>query len=190
MTVLEQLDRIMNGRTSTILECVDKIIREESEAPVEIEVQTTDEEGNLQALLNFIKSAVGKVTIKAVDTTEDGQADEQDFELSGVKISNIEVETVEDHESEETGEYKSEGEDEPLKESKNWSGGAHENWHPKEGFFEQSAEKIAKGLKAASDDQKQASSRLNFYINRAGKNLSDEDKSKLKHAKDILKELY
>lgn len=63
-------------------------------------------------------------------------------------------------------------------------------WEPKEGFFKQSAEKIAKGLKRASKDKRQATSRLTFYINRAGKNLSAKDKKRLENAKDILHGLY
>ena len=73
---------------------------------------------------------------------------------------------------------------------KKWSGDVHEKWHPPEGFFKQSAEKIAHGLKSKSDSLKQAMSRLNFYINRAGKNLSAEDKKRLENAKDKLHRLY
>ena len=63
-------------------------------------------------------------------------------------------------------------------------------WSPPEGFFEKSSEAVAKGLKSASKDLKQAMSRLNFYINRAGKNLSDEDHSRLEAAKTKLSALY
>ncbi|MEZ4689908.1 MAG: hypothetical protein R3A12_06880 [Ignavibacteria bacterium] len=45
------------------------------------------------------------------------------------------------------------------------------HWHPEEGFFGQSSEKIAEGLKSASDSLAQAMDRLDFYINRAGSNL-------------------
>lgn len=71
-----------------------------------------------------------------------------------------------------------------------WSGEVKEKWSPEEGFFEKSATAIAKGLKAASKDLKQAMSRLNFYINRAGKNLSAEDKERLESAKEKLHSLY
>jgi len=71
-----------------------------------------------------------------------------------------------------------------------WSADVETKWHPPEGFFEQSAEQIAKGLKDASDSLKQAMSRLDFYINRAGDNLSDERKLALEKAKKILDELY
>jgi len=67
-----------------------------------------------------------------------------------------------------------------------WSGGVKTKWEPPEGFFKKSASAIASGLMSASDNLKQAMSRLNFYINRAGKNLSAEDKSKLDKAKEIL----
>lgn len=77
-----------------------------------------------------------------------------------------------------------------LNEKEMWSGNVKTKWHPKEGFFTQSAEKIATGLKRASDDFKQAISRLNFYLNRAGKNLSADDKSRLALAKEKLRKLY
>lgn len=66
----------------------------------------------------------------------------------------------------------------------------HEKWHPPEGFFLQAADKIASGLKSASKDYKTAMSRLNFYINRAGKNLADIDKSRLENAKTKLAKLF
>jgi hypothetical protein len=77
-----------------------------------------------------------------------------------------------------------------LNEKKMWSAKVETEWHPKEGFFSQSAEKIASGLKRASTDLKQAMSRLNFYKNRAGKNLSAEDKARLDTAKEKLHALY
>ena len=63
-------------------------------------------------------------------------------------------------------------------------------WHPPEGFFEKSADAIAKGLKSASKDLKQAMSRLTFYINRGGSNLSADDKARLENAKEKLHALY
>ena len=77
-----------------------------------------------------------------------------------------------------------------LLNEKMWSGSVETKWEPKEGFFEQSAEKIASGLKRNSKDLKQAMSRLNFYINRGGKNLSKEDKARLENAKEKLHTLY
>jgi len=71
-----------------------------------------------------------------------------------------------------------------------WVAKIETKWHPPEGFFEQSAQKIAEGLKRASKDLKQAMSRLNFYINRAGENLSAEDKNRLELAKEKLRNLY
>lgn len=76
-----------------------------------------------------------------------------------------------------------------LNESK-WSGDVKEKWHPPEGFFTKSASAIALGLKDASKDLKQAMSRLNFYINRAGSNLSDEDHKRLELAKTKLHKMY
>lgn len=77
-----------------------------------------------------------------------------------------------------------------TEEDEKWSGDVKTKWHPKEGFFDRSASEIASGLKSASDDLKQAMSRLNFYINRAGDNLSSEDKSRLELAKNKLSALY
>lgn len=75
---------------------------------------------------------------------------------------------------------------------KKWSGEVteHDKWHPPEGLFKKSAKEIAETLKANSKDEKQAMARLNFYINRAGKNLSEEDRKRLDKAKEILHELY
>jgi len=67
-----------------------------------------------------------------------------------------------------------------------WVKGVETKWSPPEGFFKQDAGKIASGLMSASKDKAQAMERLNFYINRAGKNLSDEDKSRLEDAKKKL----
>ncbi len=79
-----------------------------------------------------------------------------------------------------------------AKDDKKWSGGvtANDKWHPPAGLFDKSAATIAKTLKENSDSEKQAMSRLNFYINRAGKNLSEKDKERLNDAKDKLKTLY
>jgi hypothetical protein len=41
-----------------------------------------------------------------------------------------------------------------------------------------------------SDPYRSAMSMLTFYINRAGKQLSDEDRSRLEAAKDALRKLY
>ena len=74
--------------------------------------------------------------------------------------------------------------------TKKWSGKVKTKWDAPEGFYTKSADKIASGLKKAHDDLKSAMSALNFYINRGGKNLSKEDKTRLNNAKDKLKSLY
>lgn len=71
-----------------------------------------------------------------------------------------------------------------------WSGAVKTKWSPPEGFFTQSAAKIASGLKRASGSLGQAMRRLNFYVNRAGKNLSAEDKARLNNAKELLSKAY
>jgi len=71
-----------------------------------------------------------------------------------------------------------------------WSGKVKARWHPPDGFFTKSAEEIAGGLKSNSKSLGQAMSRINFYVNRAGDNLSSEDKGRLEHAKEILSRSY
>ena len=73
---------------------------------------------------------------------------------------------------------------------KQWLSSVREKWNPPEGFFTRSASAIATGLKSASKDLRQAMARLNFYINRAGDNLSADDRSRLESAKQQLHDLY
>jgi len=70
------------------------------------------------------------------------------------------------------------------------------------GLFTQSAQDIAEGLKKAvheryeiekldpSGEYRSAMGMLDFYINRAGKNLTQEDRARLDKAKNVLRELY
>lgn len=62
--------------------------------------------------------------------------------------------------------------------------------HTPEGLFTKSSNAIAKGLKKLHPDLKGASSALSFYLNRAGKNLSDEDRSRIEGAREKLHDLY
>ncbi len=71
-----------------------------------------------------------------------------------------------------------------------WSGEVKTRWHPPEGFFDRSAQDIASGLKEASDSHEQAMDRLNFYINRAGSNLTGERRAVLENAKQLLEKMY
>lgn len=77
-----------------------------------------------------------------------------------------------------------------IEAAKLWSGKVKTKWEPKEGIFKESAEKIASYLKKQSKDLKQAMSRLNFFINRGGENLSASDKKRLDNAKEKLRNLY
>ena len=70
---------------------------------------------------------------------------------------------------------------------KKWSGKVETKWHPPEGTFTKSAEEIASVLAKASSDLKQAMSRLNFYVNRGGKNFTNKDLAKFEKAKDLLR---
>jgi hypothetical protein len=58
-----------------------------------------------------------------------------------------------------------------------------ENYHTPEGLFKKAASVIANTLENESDSCAQAVERLNFYVNRAGKNLSKEDRARLEAAK-------
>lgn len=69
----------------------------------------------------------------------------------------------------------------------NWSGSVKINKHSPEGLFASgSAEKILKWLVSSHKDLKGASSALNFYINRAGKDLPAERKAVLDNVKKKL----
>jgi len=61
---------------------------------------------------------------------------------------------------------------------------------PPKDLFTQSAEVISNQLYKDSKDLKQAMSRLNFYMNRAGSNLSKERIKSLEKAKDLLRKMY
>ena len=78
------------------------------------------------------------------------------------------------------------------KKDEHWSDDVtkNEKWHPPAGLFKESPEKIARTLKRNSKNRQQAMSRLNFYINRAGDNLSKADRKRLETAKEKLKALY
>lgn len=69
-----------------------------------------------------------------------------------------------------------------------WSEHVPTHWHPEKGFFEQSAQSIAEGLKDNSDSLRQAMDRLDFYVNRAGDKLKDPER--FEEAKVILHNLY
>lgn len=65
-----------------------------------------------------------------------------------------------------------------------------ETFHTPPGLFTKSAEDIANFLHAHSDSLKQAVSRLTFYRNRAGKNLSEQEEHTLDKAHDKLVSLF
>lgn len=68
-----------------------------------------------------------------------------------------------------------------------WSGSVTPKKHPPEGLFaDGSAAAIVKWLKAEHGDKAGAMSALNFYINRAGKNLSAERRQVFNQAKKSL----
>lgn len=71
-----------------------------------------------------------------------------------------------------------------------WSGDIKTKWSPPEGTFTKSSKEIASVLAKASSDLKQAMGRLNFYLNRAGKNLSDKDRKRIEAAKPLLRKAF
>lgn len=71
-----------------------------------------------------------------------------------------------------------------------WSGDVKTHWHPSEGLFTKSAEDIASEITDNSDSLQQAESRLNFYLNRAGKNLDSERKATINKAKELVRKHF
>jgi tRNA(adenine34) deaminase len=79
------------------------------------------------------------------------------------------------------------------KTKKKWSAEVTtDSTHPDEGLFNQSASTIAKALASKKVSPKGPASgmrMLNFYINRAGKNLSTSRHAELERAKTLLSEI-
>ena len=71
-----------------------------------------------------------------------------------------------------------------------WSGKVKTKYEPPEGLFTKDAETIASQLAKDSTDLQQAMSRLNFYINRVGTNLSPDRKSTLENVKELLRKKF
>lgn len=75
-----------------------------------------------------------------------------------------------------------------IESSSNWIDDVDTDWKPKEGLFTGDDPKyIANYLMKHSKDKSQAMSRLNFYMNRAGKNLTN--KTVLNKVKNILSDI-
>lgn len=75
-----------------------------------------------------------------------------------------------------------------LVERELWSKGVKTKWTPPKNLFsEGTADEIASKLESASDNLRQAMSRLNFYVNRAGGNLPESRLKVLERAKVILR---
>jgi len=71
-----------------------------------------------------------------------------------------------------------------------WVKSVTTEWHPQTDFFKGSASSIAEGLFESSDSLAQAMDRLDFYVNRAGKELSVVDKERLESVKPLLRSLF
>ncbi len=78
------------------------------------------------------------------------------------------------------------------KSGRKWSAGVTtDSTYPKEGLFKKDPETIARSLASKKVSPKGPGSgmrMLNFFINRAGKNLSATRKAKLQKAKELLSE--
>jgi tRNA(adenine34) deaminase len=76
---------------------------------------------------------------------------------------------------------------------KKWSASVTtESTYPEHNLFNQDAETVAKHLASKNVSPKGPASgmrMLNFYINRAGKNLTGERRKELEKAKDLLSEI-
>lgn len=73
---------------------------------------------------------------------------------------------------------------------KKWSGAVKAKWSPPPGLFTKGKTEIARVLAQQSDSLKQAMSRLNFYINRAGKNLPKKQLKVLNMTKEVLRQQF
>jgi hypothetical protein len=68
-----------------------------------------------------------------------------------------------------------------------WSAKVKPHWHPPPGLFAKgSAKEIAATLLEEAPDERTAMSRLTFYMNRAGHNLSAAQRKRLETAKKIV----
>ena len=80
----------------------------------------------------------------------------------------------------------------PRKTTRRWSAKVRtDSTHPPAGLFNKSADAIAKSLASKKVSPKGASSgmrMLTFYINRAGRNLSESRRRELAKAKKLLSE--
>jgi hypothetical protein len=73
---------------------------------------------------------------------------------------------------------------------KKWSGAVKTKWSPPPGLFTKGKTQIARVLTQQSNSLKQAMSRLNFYINRAGKNLPPKQLKVLNMTKEVLRQMW
>lgn len=71
-----------------------------------------------------------------------------------------------------------------------WSAAVKTKWSPPPGLFTKGKTEIARVLAQQSDSLKQAMARLNFYINRAGKNLPPKQRKTLEMTKEVLRQMF
>lgn len=75
----------------------------------------------------------------------------------------------------------------------NWSKAVteHEKFHPPEGTFSKNPQEIARIISQNKRASYQtAMSRLNFFLNRGGENISPDMRARVNKAKDILRKMY
>lgn len=71
-----------------------------------------------------------------------------------------------------------------------WSDKVRIKWEAPEGLFTKSANEISKAIIKGHKDLVSAMGSINFYINRAGHNLSRERKNTLEKVKTLLRKSY
>ena len=112
------------------------------------------------------------------------EASDIELEDDGEEVTD--TENIEDEKSGDEIEIEDEVK-ETVAEADDWSDDVKPKWKPPAGLFTQPATKIADVLAKDSKDLDQAMSRLDYYINRAGKLLSKKDKQNLEMVKPLLR---
>ena len=146
------------------------LTRVQSQSGIAVYANDASDEEDRQVLTKFIQhfaNALQHADINPNDLAKDLKAEESTMRV--IKSRKPRTETAE-----------------------KWSGAVtdKETFHTPPGLFKESADKIARFMKSHSDSLKQAIDRINFYKERAGKNLSDEEKNKLDDAMNKVRELF
>jgi len=68
-----------------------------------------------------------------------------------------------------------------------WSGKVKLKWHAPDNLFKDGTAQEISNIVSKNVNLKTAMSRLNFYLNRGGSNISIQQKQKIQKAKDLLR---